>query len=205
MSATPGNLRSSCAAALPFDEGQAPTGLLAKVRVRHGCDGPEALYPAPDGLTMTDQDDAGSAEALTHTPDELLARYHKAMGGRPVAALEIEEYSAELIVARARFEDTHARPGGMVAGPILFTLVDTMAYFVTISHSPKRSEAFTASISMEFLRPAPIGILIVEGRLLRFGRRSCVVDTVIRRAERKEPVAHAVVSYAPMFPDKSQG
>ena len=45
----------------------------------------------------------------------------------------------------------------MVAGPILFTLVDTVAYFVTISRSPKGSEAFTASISMEFLRPAPIG------------------------------------------------
>ena len=88
----------------------------------------------------------------------------------------------------------------MVAGPILFTLADTMAYFVTIAHSPKGSEAFTASISMEFLRPAPVGVLVVEGRLLRFGRRSCVVDTAIRRAGREELIAHAVVTYAPVFP-----
>ncbi len=153
---------------------------------------------------MTDQRAAHGVEVLTHTPEELLARYHKAMGGRPVAALEIDEYSAQRIVARARFEDGHTRPGGMIAGPILFTLADTMAYFVTISHSPKGSEAFTASISMEFLRPAPVGVLVVEGRLLRFGRRSCVVDTVLRQDEREEPVAHAVVTYAPVFPDNIQ-
>ena len=148
---------------------------------------------------MTDQAAAEGAEALTHTPEELLARYLKAMGGRPVATLEIDEYSAERIIARAQFEDGHTRPGGMVAGPILFTLADTMGYFVTISRSPKGSEAFTASISMEFLRPAPVGVLVVEGRLLRFGRRSCVVDTAIRRAGREELVAHAVVTYAPVF------
>jgi uncharacterized protein (TIGR00369 family) len=104
-------------------------------------------------------------DGLTHTPEELIARYHKAAGGRPVALLEIDEYSVERIVACARFEDEHTRPGGMVAGPILFTLADTMAYFVTISRSPKGSEAFTTAISMEFLRPAPVGVLLVEGRV----------------------------------------
>jgi uncharacterized protein (TIGR00369 family) len=150
---------------------------------------------------MTDQRAAGEGDALTHSPEELLARYHKATGGRPVATLEIDECTAQRIVASARFTDGHTRPGGMVAGPILFTLADTMAYFVTISNSPKGSEAFTTSISMEFLRPAPVGVLIVEGRLLRFGRRSCVVDTTIRRADREEPIAHAVVTYAPVFRD----
>ena len=149
---------------------------------------------------MTDHSAAAGVEGLTHTPEELLARYHKAMGPRPAVTLEIDEYSAERIVASARFEDGHTRPGGMVAGPILFTLVDTMAYFVTIAHSPKGSEAFTASISMEFLRAAPVGVLVVEGRLLRFGKRSCVVDAAIRRTGREELIAHAVVTYAPVFP-----
>jgi len=148
-----------------------------------------------------DQRASGQTETLTHTAEELLARYHKAMGGRPVAALEIDEYSVQRIVASATFEEGHTRPGGMVAGPVLFTLADTMAYFVTISRSPKGSEAFTTAISMEFLRPAPIGVLIVEGRVLRFGRRSCVVDTVIRRSGRVDSVAHAVVTYAPVFAD----
>jgi uncharacterized protein (TIGR00369 family) len=149
---------------------------------------------------VTDHGAADGVEGLTHTPEELLARYHKAMGSHPAVTLAIDEYSAECIVASARFEDGHTRPGGMVAGPILFTLADTMAYFVTIAHSPKGSEAFTASISMEFLRPAPVGVLVVQGRLLRFGRRSCVVDTSVRRAGREELIAHAVVTYAPVFP-----
>src|ERR1700677_5225749 len=103
------------------------------------------------------------------------------MGGRPVAALEIDELSAERLVARVTFQAGHTRPGGMVAGPMLFTLVDTIAYLVTISRSPKGSEAFTTSVSMEFLRPAPVGVLIVEGRVLRYGRRSWVVDTGMSR------------------------
>ena len=113
---------------------------------------------------MTDQYVSGGFGGLTHTPEELLARYHKAMGGRPVAALEIEEYSVQRIVARAKFEEGHTRPGGMVAGPMLFTLADTMAYFVTISRSPKGSEAFTTAISMEFLRPAPVGDVARRGK-----------------------------------------
>lgn len=134
---------------------------------------------------------------------ELRARYRKAIGGRPgngLAGLEIEECTPERMVARAEFEESHARPGGMVAGTVLFTLADAMAYFVTISRSPKGSEAFTTSFTMEFLRPAPVGALTVEGRLLRFGKRSCVIDATIWSAGMVEPVAHAVVTYAPVFP-----
>jgi len=152
---------------------------------------------------MTNQSSEENEE-LTHTPEELLVRYHKAMRGHPVVPLEIEEYTSQRIVVRARFEFEHTRPGRMVSGPNLFMLADATAYFVTISRSPQGSEAFTASLSMEFLKPAPIGDLFVEGRLLRFGRRSCVVDALIRLAEPEEPIAHAVVTYAPVFPDNSQ-
>jgi uncharacterized protein (TIGR00369 family) len=147
---------------------------------------------------------SGGVDELTHTPEELLARYYKAMRGHPVAALEIDEYSSQRIVVRAQFEFEHTRPGRMVSGPNLFTLADAMAYFVTISRSPRGSEAFTSSISMEFLRPAPIGVLFAEGKLLRFGRRSCVVDTLIRLVEPEELAAHAVVTYALVFPKDSQ-
>jgi uncharacterized protein (TIGR00369 family) len=140
---------------------------------------------------------------LTHTAEEIEAAHHQkasSSGESGVGGLRIEEYSAERIVARAQFKDTHTRPGGMVAGPVLFALADSVAYFVTMSHSPKGSDAFTASVSMEFLRPAPVGILTVEGRLLRFGRRSCVVDIAIRSDGIEDLVAHAVVTYAPVFP-----
>jgi acyl-coenzyme A thioesterase PaaI-like protein len=57
---------------------------------------------------------------------------------------------------------------------------------------------------MEFLRPASVGVLLVEGRILRFGRRSCVVDTAIHRSASEELVARAVVTYAPVFPGSGQ-
>jgi uncharacterized protein (TIGR00369 family) len=135
-----------------------------------------------------------------HSPEELLSHYHETMGGGPVAELEFVEYTEKRLVLRVDLERGHTRPGGMVAGPILFTLADTAAYFVTISRSPKRSEAYTCSISMEFLRPSPIGTLFVDARSLRFGKRSSVVDTTIRRAGDQNPIAHAVVTYAPSFP-----
>ena len=150
---------------------------------------------------MNDQPSFDEDEVLTHTPEELLTHYRNAMRGNPVAALEMDEYSVQRIVVRARFEHEQTRPGGMVSGPNLFTLADAMAYFVTMSRSPRGSEAYTSSISMEFLSPAPVGVLFVEGKLLRFGRRSSVVDTLIWRAEGAAPIAHAVVTYAPVFPD----
>jgi uncharacterized protein (TIGR00369 family) len=140
---------------------------------------------------------------LTHTAEEIETAHHQkagSSGGSGVGGLRIEEYSTERIVARAQFKDSDTRPGGMVAGPVLFALADSVAYFVTISRSPKGSDAFTASISMEFLRPAPVGILTVEGRLLRFGKRLCVVDVAIRSDSLEDLVAHAVVTYAPVFP-----
>ena len=102
----------------------------------------------------------------------------------PSLSWSLLEYTEERLVLRAELEHGHTRPGGMVAGPILFTLADTAAYFVTISRSPKRSEAYTSSISMEFLRPSPVGTLFVEARSLRFGKRSSVVDTIIRLRRR---------------------
>jgi acyl-coenzyme A thioesterase PaaI-like protein len=53
---------------------------------------------------------------------------------------------------------------------------------------------------MQFLRPALVGTLRVEGRLLRFSRRSSVVDTVLYGDSLDEPVAQAVVTYVPQFP-----
>jgi acyl-coenzyme A thioesterase PaaI-like protein len=141
-------------------------------------------------------------ETLTHTREELLARYHKAMGGRPVAALEIDELSAHRLLARVTFEDGHTRPGGMVAGPMLFTLVDTIAYLVTISRSSKGSEALTTSVSMEFLRPAPVGVCL--SREESFGSVEDLASWIRRSAAAGGLVAHAVVIYVPVFPGNAQ-
>lgn len=103
-------------------------------------------------------------------------------------------------MASAWFDDSHVRWGGVIAGPNLFMVIDSMGYLVTMSRAPKGSNGFTRAISMQFLRPAPVGGLRVEGRLLKFGKRGCVVDTVLYSDGLEEPVAQGVVTYVPLFP-----
>jgi uncharacterized protein (TIGR00369 family) len=139
---------------------------------------------------------------LTHTRDELQALF-LGMTGRTVedsGILSIEQYGEDVIVASARFDDSDLRPGGVIAGPNLFLVVDSMGYQVTMSRAPKGSIGFTSAISMQFLRPAPVGVLRVEGRLLKFGKRGSVVDTVLYSDGFAEPVAQGVVTYVPLFP-----
>jgi uncharacterized protein (TIGR00369 family) len=139
---------------------------------------------------------------LTHTRDELQALFLD-MTGRTAedsGILSIEQYGEDLIVASARFDESHLRPGGVIAGPNLFMVVDSMGYLVTMSRAPKGSTGFTSAISMQFLRPAPVGGLRVEGRLLKFGKRGSVVDTVLYSDGFGEPVAQGVVTYIPLMP-----
>jgi uncharacterized protein (TIGR00369 family) len=139
---------------------------------------------------------------LTHTRDELQAVFLGMTGrtGDEPGLLSIETYGEDVIVASASFDDSHLRPGGVVAGPNLFMLVDMMGYLVTMSRAPKGSNGFTSAVSMQFLRPAPMGILRVEGRLLKFGKRRSVVDTVLYGDGLDGPVAQGVVTYVPLFP-----
>ncbi len=117
------------------------------------------------------------------------------------AFLSIDDYGDDLIVASASFLDGHTRPGGTIAGPVLMTMVDTIGFMVTIAQAPPGTETFTTDISMQFLRPAPMGLLVVEGRPLRFGKRSSVISATVRSPQVHDgPVATAVVTFAPVFP-----
>jgi len=115
--------------------------------------------------------------------------------------LRIEELNESRILARGVFDGAHVRSGGMVYGPVIFEIADTMGYLVTISRSPKGADAFTVDLSLQFLRPAPPGELLIEGVSLQYSKRRSVVDVAIHSASVPEgPVAHAVVTYAPVEP-----
>jgi acyl-coenzyme A thioesterase PaaI-like protein len=139
---------------------------------------------------------------LTHTREELQEHFLGLTGRSHTdpGVLAIEHYSPELIVATTTFDESQLRPGGIIAGPALFSIVDQMGYLVTMSRAPKNSNGFTSAVAMQFLHPALVGTLRVEGRLLRFSRRASVVDTVLYGDSLDEPVAQAVVTYVPRFP-----
>ena len=139
---------------------------------------------------------------LTHTREELQRYYLDLIGMTEPGpgALSIETYEADLIVGVTHFNNAHLRPGGVVSGPNLFAVVDSMGFLVTVAHSPKGSNGFTSALAMQFLRPAPVGGIRVEGRLLKYGKRSCVVDALVYSTELDQPVAQGTVTYVPVLP-----
>ena len=115
--------------------------------------------------------------------------------------LTIDEYTSDRIVARTEIADEHTRKGGTVAGTTIFRFFDAIGYLVLLAQSPKGTEGFTTDVSIHFLRPAPVGTFLIEGRPLRFGRRASVVAVTISSPEVADgPIAAGVVSYVPIFP-----
>jgi acyl-coenzyme A thioesterase PaaI-like protein len=139
---------------------------------------------------------------LTHTREELQEHLLALTDSSQVAPglLTIDHYSPELIAATTTLDESQLRPGGIVSGPALFRVVDQMAYLVTISRAPKDSNGFTSAVAMQFLRPAKVGRMRAEGRLLRFSKRASIVDVILYGDSLEEPVAQAVVTYVPRFP-----
>src|SRR5689334_8380325 len=105
------------------------------------------------------RDETGMAGAL---PAELAAGMH-------VVSLDERR-----LVFTVRARSSSRRPTGVVSGPVLFAITDTAGWLVTVAHNWPRQEAVTTDLSMQFLRPALQGELVVEASALRIGRR-CVV------------------------------
>jgi uncharacterized protein (TIGR00369 family) len=151
----------------------------------------------------------------TRTAAELTAHVHRSFPGRPgdgddagddggdagdgrEGALVVESVDDESIRIVMRADTQHLRPGATVSGPTLFTLVDTVAWLLTLARLEPDRDAVTASVSMHFLRRPPAGTLVGEGRLLKLGRRTSVVDVLVHAEGASGPVVQATVTYAPI-------
>ncbi len=128
------------------------------------------------------RDETGMAGAL---PAELAA-------GMRVLSLDERR-----LVFTAKARSASRRPTGIVSGPVLFAIIDTAGWLVTIAHNWPLLEGVTTDLSMQFLRPARQGELVVEATALRIGRR-CVIDVNVDTAGDAGPAAHAVVTFAPV-------
>jgi uncharacterized protein (TIGR00369 family) len=85
--------------------------------------------------------------------------------------LGIEIESVEAGRARVRLDraDGLRRPGGAVAGPVLFAMADLVSYLPTLVLFGQ-DVAVTASLDIRFLRPAMSVPLIADAVPLREGR-----------------------------------
>jgi uncharacterized protein (TIGR00369 family) len=139
--------------------------------------------------------------APVRTAEELTAHVREAFPPDPAqsdGATEVVHLDADTIRLRMRTGARHLRPGDSVAGPVLFSLVDSAAWLMTLAHLEPGRDALTSGLSMQFLRRPPAGELIAEGRLLRMGRRFSVTDVLVYAGGDDRPVAQATVTYAPL-------
>lgn len=118
----------------------------------------------------------------------------------PLAAamgLRVEKMAAGKVTARLPQDAQHLRPGGTVAGPAMMALADYTMYAVVLSLiGPKRWQAVTVNLNINFLsRPEPRDLL-AEGRIVKLGKRLAFGEVTLFSEGRSDPVAHVTASYS---------
>jgi uncharacterized protein (TIGR00369 family) len=121
------------------------------------------------------------------------------MAGLPMLALfGVEVTHADPASAIIKLSDgPHiTRPGGSVAGPVLFAMADVAAYALILAFRPD-PHSVTVDLTIHFLRPALKLPLIAVATPLRAGRRLFTAEIVISaEAEPDRKLVHATATYA---------
>jgi uncharacterized protein (TIGR00369 family) len=110
--------------------------------------------------------------------------------------ITVESVDDTTIRIRQVTEDKHLRPGGTISGPTLMAMVDCGFYLLLLSRLGPVAMAVTTNLNINFMRKPDPGHLVGEGRLLKLGKTLAVGDFTIWCEGKKEPVAHATVTYS---------
>lgn len=133
------------------------------------------------------------------TADQLTEHLHAAFPGRPTEdRMRVEDLDGDRITVRMRIDAGDLRPGATVSGPTIFTMADATAWLLTLAHLGPGRDAVTSSVTINYLRRPALADLLAHGRLLRLGRRTAVTDVLVHSDGVEDPVAQAVVTYAPV-------
>ncbi len=128
--------------------------------------------------------------------DALIAEHFPHVHG-PEKSFFIEEVTGRSATVRMKYRDRHARPGGTISGPAMFTLLD-IAIWVAIMAALGEAgvDAVTTHCNMEFLAKPPARDVIARVKLLRLGKRSAVAECLLVSDGSEELVAHGIAGYA---------
>jgi uncharacterized protein (TIGR00369 family) len=125
--------------------------------------------------------------------DAFVAREYPTVveGGFRCEAMEVGR-----AVARWTYDSDTLRPGGLISGPVQFTIADIALWYLSFTVLGLQPMAVTSDLAITFLRPAIGSDLVATAHLLRAGRSriSGRVDILAEGQDRL--VAHATGSYA---------
>lgn len=86
-------------------------------------------------------------------------------------------------VSRLEFtvEDIHLRPGGIMHGGMLATVLDTVSGFAAYSAAPKNSDVVTMQLNLNMTAAARVNERVVAtAQVVHAGRRTAVVTAEVR-------------------------
>ena len=129
------------------------------------------------------------------TPDDLHRFLAEEFPQAP-PGIRIEHLEDNLIRVRLKTSDRNLRPGGTISGPTLMAMVDCGFYLLLLGRLGKVALAVTTNLNINFMRKPELADLIGEGRLLKLGKALAVGDFTIWSEGKKDPVAHATVTYS---------
>jgi uncharacterized protein (TIGR00369 family) len=130
------------------------------------------------------------------TADEFLGVLRDGLPSAAAMPLDILALEHGVAVVRMRTGDGDLRPGGTLAGPVLFGLADLAMYAAVMTALGKMPLAVTTSATIHFLRRPKPGPLIARATLLKVGQRLVVGDVRIMSEGSDDPIAQATASYA---------
>lgn len=108
----------------------------------------------------------------------------------------IDSVNEDEITMRFSPSEAHLRPGGTISGPSMFTLADLAAYVVILAHLGPVALAVTTNLNINFLRKPEPGDMRAHCRILKMGKRLCVVNVDIMSGPDDMLVAHATSTYS---------
>ena len=134
------------------------------------------------------------ADETTVTPAAVNAMVTTAFPGSRATCVELDESFA---VAEVRMEDKDIRPGGFIAGPTQFAVVDAALWFLVFGALGRiEPMALTSELSIRYLRPAIGPMLYARADLATISRRSVVGTVTVWTADPARPTAVAQGTYA---------
>ena len=140
------------------------------------------------------------------TPAELMKFLDEQFPQAGHQGLSIEHLDDTTIGVRFAAHARHLRPGGTISGPTLMWLVDLSFYLLLMGRLGPVAQAVTTNLNINFMRKPEPADLLGEGRLMKLGRALAVGDFTIWSDGKKDPVAHATVTYSiPPAPVSSGG
>lgn len=126
--------------------------------------------------------------------DELQKLLSSAFPGNEVPV--VEELTDDTVVMSQPTSSRNSRPGGTLSGPTMMALADTAAWMAILAQVGPALLAVTTSLHIDFLRKPQLDELRARARVLKLGRRLCVVDVELFSGNSSDLVAKAQVTYS---------